>query len=170
MKIITELPYYRPAVLELNRRAFKGEEEVQLIENLQHDGDVLASLVAIDGDEVVGHILFSPLHVSVNGARIVAAALAPMAVSPSRQSQGIGSQLITRGIAEMKSAGQAAIIVLGHIKFYSRFGFRHDFAANLVCDYNQYDEFMGLELVKGSLAGMNGTCRYAKAFSKLAPD
>ena len=167
MRIIPELSGHRPAVLELNRRAFNGEEEVQLIENLQRDGDVLASLVAIDRDEVVGHILFSPLDVSVKGARIAAAALAPMAVTPSHQNQGIGSKLITRAIAEMKSAGQAAIIVLGHIKFYSRFGFRHDLAANLTCDYNQHDEFMGLELVEGSLAGMNGTCRYAKAFGKL---
>jgi putative acetyltransferase len=90
-----------------------------------------------------------------------------MAVSPNRQNQGIGSKLVTRGIAEIKSAGQAAIIVLGHIKFYSRFGFRHDLAMNLTCDYNQYDEFMGLELVEGSLAGMSGTCRYAKAFGAL---
>lgn len=168
MKIVPELPVHRRAVLELNRLAFKGEEEVQLIEDLQHDGDVLASLVAIDGDEIVGHILFSPLDISVNGARLAAAALAPMAVAPSRQNEGIGSNLVTRGIAEMKSVGQAAIIVLGHIKFYSRFGFRHDFAANLACDYNQYDEFMGLELLEGSLAGMNGTCRYAKAFAALA--
>ena len=167
MKIVPELPVHRPAVLELNRLAFKGEEEVQLIENLQRDGDVLASLVAIDGDEIVGHILFSPLDINVNGARPAVVALAPMAVVPNRQNQGIGSKLIFRGIAEMKSASQAAIIVLGHIKFYSRFGFRHDLSANLACDYNQYDEFMGLELVKGSLAGMNGTCRYAKAFGAL---
>jgi putative acetyltransferase len=167
MRIVPELPDHRPAVLELNRRAFNGEEEVQLIENLQRDGDVLASLVAVDGDEIVGHILFSPLELSVNGARIAAAALAPMAVTPSRQNQGIGSKLVIRGIEEMKSAGYAAIIVLGHIKFYSRFGFRHDLAANLACDYNQYDEFMGLELVEGSLAGRNGICRYAKAFGAL---
>lgn len=167
MRIVPELPVHRQSVLELNRLAFQGEEEVQLIGNLQRDGDVLASLVAIDEDEIVGHILFSPLDVSVNGTQIAAAALAPMAVIPIHQNQGIGSKLVTRGIAEMKSAGQAAIIVLGHIKFYSRFGFRHDLAANLACDYNQYEEFMGLELIEGSLAGMNGTCRYAKAFAAL---
>src|SRR5687768_15403014 len=111
MRIVPELPDHRPAVLELNRRAFNGKEEVQLIENLQRDGDVLASLAAVDGDEIVGHILFSPLELSVNGARIAAAALAPMAVTPSRQNQGIGSKLVIRGIEEMKSAGYAAIIV-----------------------------------------------------------
>lgn len=167
MRIIPELPTHRPAVLELNRRAFNGEQESRLIENLQRDGDVLASLIAIDGDEVIGHILFSPLDIIVNESRIVAAALAPMAVIPTRQNQGIGSKLVARGIAEMKSANQAAIIVLGHIKFYSRFGFTHDLAAGLSCDYNHYDEFMGLELVEGSLARMNGTCRYAKAFGAL---
>ncbi len=167
MKIVAEAPNHRAEIMQINRLAFNGEEEVQLIENLRRDGDVLASLVAVDGHEVVGHILFSPLDMTVNGNRITAAALAPMAVIPSHQNQGIGSRLVTRGILEMKSAGQAAIIVLGHIKFYSRFGFRHDLAANLSCDYNQYDEFMGLELVEGSLAGLNGTCRYARAFGAL---
>ena len=70
-------------------------------------------------------------------ARVAAAALAPSAVIPSRQNQrhwletGAPTEL-----REMNSAGQAAIIVLGHIGFYSRFGFRHDLAANLTCDYN----------------------------------
>ena len=67
----------------------------------------------------------------------------------------------------MKSAGQAAIIVLGHVNFYSRFGFRHDLAKNLACSFNQYEAFMGLELIEGSLAGNTGTCRYARAFELL---
>jgi putative acetyltransferase len=167
MKIVPELPVHRPAVLELNRLAFKGDEEPRLIKNLARDNSILASFVAVDGDEIVGHILFSPLHLMVNGKRIDAVALAPMCVTPGRQKQGIGTQLVGHGIEEMKSAGQAAIIVLGHVNFYPRFGFRHDLAKNLACSFNQYEAFMGLELIEGSLAGNAGTCRYARAFELL---
>ena len=167
MRIVPELPDHRPAVLELNRLAFKGDAESRLIKNLARDASILASFVAVDGDEVVGHILFSPLHLMVNGKRIDAVALAPMCVTPGRQKQGIGAQLVGYGIEEMNSAGQAAIIVLGHVNFYSRFGFRHDLAKNLACTFNQYEAFMGLELIEGSLAGNAGTCRYARAFELL---
>ena len=164
MKIVPELPVHRPAVLELNRLAFKGDEESRLIKNLARDNSILASFVAVDGDEVVGHILFSPLHLMVNGKRIDAVALAPMCVLPSRQKQGIGTQLVEHGIEAMKSAGQAAIIVLGHVNFYPRFGFRHDLAKNLSCAFNKYEAFMGLELLAGSLDGKSGTCIYPRAF------
>jgi putative acetyltransferase len=167
MRIVPELPVHRPAVLELNRLAFKGDAEFRLIKNLARDASILASFIALDGDEVVGHILFSPLHLMVNGKRIDAVALAPMCVTPGRQKQGIGTQLVSRGIEEMKLAGQAAIIVLGNVNFYSRFGFRHDLAKNLACPFNQYEAFMGLELVEGSLAGNAGTCHYARAFELL---
>lgn len=167
MKIIPETPKQHSAVLDLNRLAFKGDTESRLIRNLERDASIFASFVALDGDEVVGHILFSPLYLMIDGKRGDAVALGPMCVTPSRQNQGIGTQLVAHGIKEMKSAGQAAIIVLGHVGFYPRFGFRHDLAKNLSCTFNQYEAFMGLELVEGSLAGKPGTCRYAKAFELM---
>ena len=168
MKILAESPSYRAQVMQINRLAFKGDTESRLIKNLARDNGILASFVAIDGDEVVGHILFSPLLLLVDGKRIDAVALGPMCVTPDRQRQGIGTQLVGYGIEQMKMAGQAAIIVVGHVNFYPRFGFRHDLAKNLSCAFNQYEAFMGLELIEGSLAGNAGTCRYAKAFGALA--
>ncbi len=165
MNIVPELPEHRPAVLELNRLAFKGDEESRLIKNLARDNSILASFVAVDGDEVVGHILFSPLYVMADGKRVDAVALAPMCVVPSRQRQGIGTLLVEHGIEAMKSAGHAAIIVLGHVDFYPRFGLRHDLAKNLSCAFNKYEAFMGLELRAGSLGGKSGTCAYPRAFA-----
>jgi putative acetyltransferase len=164
MKIVPELPVHRPAVLEVNRLAFKGDIEFRLITNLQRDGAIQASFVAVDGGVVIGHILFSPLYVMADGKRVDAVALAPMCVVPSRQKQGIGTLLVKHGIEAMKSAGQAAIIVLGHVNFYPRFGFRHDLVKNLSCAFNKYEAFMGLELLAGSLGGKSGTCIYPRAF------
>jgi putative acetyltransferase len=165
MKIVSELPVHRQAVLDLNRLAFKGDEESRVIKNLARDNSILASFVAVDGDEIVGHILFSPLHLLVDGKRIDAVALAPMCVIPRMQKQGMGTQLVEHGIEQMKLAAQAAIIVLGHVNFYPRFGFRHDLVRNLACSFNQYEAFMGLELRAGSLGGKPGTCTYPRAFA-----
>ena len=167
MKIVAEAPGHRTEVMEINRLAFKGDTESRLIRKLGRDASIVASYVALDGDEVVGHILFSPLYVMIDGKRIDAVALAPMCVTPQRQNQGIGSRLVRHGIEQMKLAGKAAIIVLGHTDYYPRFGFRHDLAKNLACEFNQYEAFMGLELIAGSLAGQAGSCRYAKAFDSL---
>ena len=65
----------------------------------------------------------------------------------------------------MKSAGCFAIIVRGHTEFYPRFGFRRYLVKNLTCAFNQYEAFMGLEPLQGSLAARSGICRYVKAFN-----
>jgi putative acetyltransferase len=168
MNIIAEAPGYRAAVLDLNRRAFGGYIEADIIERLDRDRLIAASLVAIEKDEVVGHILFSALDVEVEGQSIRAVALAPMCVAPKWQHNGIGTRLVKSGIAAMRNASQQAIIVLGHEHFYRRFGFRHDLVQNLACDYNQSEAFMGLELAPACLAGKAGACRYPAAFGQAA--
>ena len=65
----------------------------------------------------------------------------------------------------MKSAGRPQSLSWAR-QFLSRFGFRHDLARNLACSFNQYDAFMGLELIESSLLEA-GTCRYARAFGAL---
>ena len=51
------------------------------------------SLVAMDGERLVGHILYSPAHVG----DVAGTALGPMAVLPEYQRQGIGSRLVEAG-------------------------------------------------------------------------
>ncbi len=162
--VATERPGQRRAVLAVNRAAFDGEDEVEIIKRLSEADLVTASLVAVDGAEIVGHILFSPLDVTVDGRRLKAAALAPLAVLPGYQNRGIGSRLTEAGIAAMRKAGHDAIIVLGHPEFYRRFGFAHEAVAHLASPFSAHDAFMGLELVPNALKGSAGTCRYPAAF------
>jgi len=153
-----------PAISNLNRRAFGGEYEVCLIENLRSAHLILASLVALDGNEVMGHILFSALPVEIDARKVNAAALAPMAVSPQRQRQGIGSRLVIEGLTRIREKQIEAVIVLGHSKYYPRFGFSPILAQKLASPFQGMAEFMALELFVGALSGQTGSVKYPKAF------
>lgn len=162
--ISLERPKQRSEVLALNRAAFDGEEEARIIAAVSRDGLDVLSLVAMDGTRVTGHILFSRLDVEVDGREVGAAALAPMAVLPEYQRQGIGSALVRRGLELLTEHDVEAVIVVGHPGFYPRFGFSSALARHLASPFQGSDAFMALELRPGALQGTSGVCRYPVAF------
>jgi putative acetyltransferase len=103
---------------ELVAAAFQRPDEAVLIDRLRSDRGCVISLVAVEGDEIVGHILFSRMT-----APFRALGLGPVSVKPSRQRAGIGSQLIRAGLDRAKEVGWQGVFVLGEPKYYSRFGF-----------------------------------------------
>lgn len=147
----------------LNRAAFGGEYEANLVDRLRAEELVRASLVAVDADELVGHILFSALPVTVDGWCVRAAALAPMAVPPGRQRQGIGSALVWAGLEAVTAQGFEAVFVLGHPAYYPRFGFSAAVASKLASPYAG-DAFMALELIPDALRGKSGSVSYPDMF------
>lgn len=150
------------SIRDINRAAFGGEDEAVLVDRLRADGLVIASLVAENAVRMVGHILFTRLDVTGGQGAIPAAALAPMAVIPEAQNQGIGSALVHAGIQVCRAAGLHAIIVVGHPDYYPRFGFSAALARKLTAPFSG-PAFMALELVPGAL-GARATVTYPSAF------
>jgi putative acetyltransferase len=163
MIIRSERPPDRPAILRLNREAFGGEREAELIERLGADGLIAASLVAEDEGRIIGHILLSWLGLEMDGRRLRGLALAPMAVASARQRKGVGSRLAAAAVETARRIGAEAIIVLGHPGFYPRFGFSAHLAARLAGPFSG-EAFMALELIPGALAGRTGSVLYPAAF------
>ncbi len=157
-----ETPSDYDAIREINRRAFDGEDEARLVDRLRAGGLVVASLVAVEGTRVVGHILFSDLEIEAGRKTTRAAALAPMAVRPERQRRGIGTALIRAGLKACHTAGIEAVVVLGHPDYYPRFGFSAKTAEAIRAPFSG-PAFMALELTPGALAP-GGTVRYPPAF------
>lgn len=151
------------AIAALNRAAFRGEEEVGIVERLRSDGLVAVEQVAEHGEEIVGHILLSWLPTMIDGRAVKALALAPMAVRPGVQKQGVGGRLIAAALDEARGVGAEAVIVLGHPDYYPRFGFSAALARNLAAPFSG-DAFMALELVPGALVGAQGSVSYPSAF------
>lgn len=162
------------AVREVNILAFGSDGEARLVERLRADGLVIASLVAVDGGLVVGHILFSELPIETEGGtRVYAASLAPMAVRPEWQRRGIGSALVREGLEACRQKGKSIAVVLGHPQYYPRFGFSPDLAKRLQTPYAAEPSFsaeawMALELTPGALNGVTGTVRYPEEFSGVS--
>jgi len=112
---------------------------------------------------VVGHLLFSRLPIESAAGTVEALALAPVAVRSDRQRQGIGSQLIRDGLAMCRQRGHRIVVVLGHAEYYPRFGFSAALAERLRSPFPG-PHFMAMELVPGSLSGVEGEVRYPPPF------
>lgn len=150
-------------IREVNRLAFGQETEGRLVDLLRAEGAVVASLVAVEGGVIVGHILFSELPIETERGTLAGVALAPMAVRPEWQRRGIGSALVQRGLEVCRERGRSVAVVLGHPDYYPRFGFTAALADRLAAPYSG-DAFMAVELIPGVLDGLRGTVRYAEAF------
>jgi putative acetyltransferase len=137
-----------------------GESEVVLVEALRRDGDVAAELVALEEGAVVGHAMFSRALAEPALCRI--AGLAPVAARIDRQGRGIGGALIRAGLKACADQGCEAVIVLGDVEYYGRFGFSAALASGLASPYAG-PHFQALELSPGALDGVRAV-RYARAF------
>ncbi len=153
------------AIRDIIRAAFPTEAESKLVDALRANGKSAISLVAVSDEKVLGHILFSPVSTTPPGeARGLG--LAPVAVHPEVQSQGIGSQLIREGLRVCKEMGFDYCVVLGGPKYYRRFGFEKASLHGLQNEYGVDEEFMVIRFKNGSPpAAMPGTLvKYAPEF------
>jgi len=164
--------YERPAdhasVYRINERAFEGPAEAQIVEELRKTATPAISLVATHEGKVLGHIFFSPVKVAGNQGEWEAIGLAPMAVDPGHQRQGIGSELVRSGLEACRYIQRPVVVVLGHPEYYPRFGFRP--AAPLGLRYRDpsYDHaFFVVELTPGALRARSGDVRFMPAFDRF---
>lgn len=110
------------SIEKLYPAAFPDEDLLPLVRQLLAEEPGILSLVAETGDATVGHVLFTLCGITSSEAR--AALLAPLAVAPEWQRQGIGSALIREGLSRLKHDGVAQVYVLGEPAYYGRSGFR----------------------------------------------
>jgi putative acetyltransferase len=142
----------RRAIREVVRAAFgnaQGPEIVDLVKALLDDPSAqpVLSLVACT-DRVVGHILFTRARIE-SAEPVSAAILAPLAVHPDHQGQGIGGRLITGGLAALKTAGVDLVFVLGHPAYYLRYGFEQASLVGFEAPYPIPLEHAGGWMVQG---------------------
>lgn len=151
------------------RAAFPGDAESKLADVLLAHGKAIISLVAVNDDDVLGHILFSPVTITAPRGSppsddIKGIGLAPVAVRPDVQSLGIGSKLIREGLIRCKELAFDYCVVLGAPKYYQRFGFEKASSFDIQNEHGADDEFM---IIKFLPCDVTGLVKYVSEFAEL---
>jgi putative acetyltransferase len=160
MSIRAATPRDREAIRLVEEQAFGQRAEAGLVDALVGDGDTVLELVAVDEGQVVGHILFSRLHVQNGAKKFAAVALAPLAVEPTFHGTGIGGALVREAHVRLKRAGEKLSVVLGDPAYYGRFGYSHARAEKFDSEY----QGEALQALAWDEAPENGRLVYAAAF------
>ncbi len=167
LTIRPETPEDIAAIRYVNEQAFGQNEEAELVEKLRNRAALSLSLIAVQKNEIVGHITFSPVVIESERSSFEAITLAPIAVLPEYQRQGIGGQLARAGLEECRNLGHEIVVVLGHPTYYPRFGFVPTKPKGMSCEFEVPAEaFMVLELREGALAGRGGIVRFQPEFKE----
>ncbi len=167
IQIRSETDDDKTAVYDINAAAFPTETEAKLVDALRKSASEYISQVAVEDQNVVGHIMFTPVTLEpFEDLRLMG--LAPMAVSPSLQRGGIGSELVKTGLLRCTESDVGAVAVLGHPQYYPRFGFRPASQWGIKSEYEVPEEvFMMMELSPGYLQGYQGIVRYDAVFADI---
>ena len=152
------------AISDLAMAAFgtaEGPEIVELIVDLLMDATAqrVLSVVATADERIVGHVLFSKVRLGPPGQKVSAVLLAPLAVHPDFQSQGIGGQLVTEGLQRLSGTGVQLVFVLGHPAYYPRFGFAAAGVSGFEAPYPIPQQTAGAWMVRELNPGAIGSAR-----------
>ena len=173
MQIRKEEMTDRGSVFRVIEQAFEKEvysdhREQFLVERLRHSNAFVAELALVaemEGD-VVGYILLTKIRiVNERGSSTPSLALAPVAVLPKHQGNGVGGQLIEYAHRKAVELGFGSVVVLGHESYYPRFGYRPAREYDIRLPFEVPDEnCMAVELVEGALTNAGGVVEYAAEF------
>lgn len=168
-----ETPDDYARVIELTAKAFEtmpyseGDED-KLVDRLHKAPTFIPelSLLAELDSQLAGHILFTPLVIDNGQKQFQSLILGPVSVLPEFQKQGIGGQLIIAGHQKARDLGFQSVILIGHPKYYPRFGYKtaSRWGLKVAMELPSDEVFMAVELVEGGLSGVSGTVIFPPEF------
>jgi predicted N-acetyltransferase YhbS len=175
MKIRNSIKSDRSKILHVHKQAFGGQKGVEianLVDALFHDETAIPvhSLVATKENKIIGHILFTTVTIAGTEVSFASQILAPLAIHPESQKQGVGQKLINRGIRQLRKAGVGLVFVLGHPDYYPKCGFVPAGAQGFEAPYPIPEEhanaWMVQELQAGVIGSVSGKVRCANMLDK----
>lgn len=156
------------AIAQIHKLAFGREEEADLVEKIRNSQYYIPqlTLIAEDNNSVVAHLMFSYIHL-VGEQTFQVIGLAPIAVHPDFQNQGIGSALVNAGLNQANVLGETLIVVLGHSQFYSRFGFKPSVNFNIESPFPVPEDVFMVKTLANYQSKYRGKIVYPESFHSV---
>lgn len=175
LNICQSSPQDLEEIVLLVKKAFQNAEHTDgkehvLVERLQKSKNFIPelSLIARQDNQIVGYLLFTEIYIQFDENKYTSLALAPVAVLPEYQKQGIGKNLIRKGHEVARKLGYTTAIVLGDPNYYALFGYEKSSLYGIYSPFEVPEEFFMIkELVKGATKGLSGKVIYPKEFLEL---
>jgi predicted N-acetyltransferase YhbS len=149
---------------------FPGCDEHLLVHKLRTNSAYIPELcrVAEKDGKIVGTIMYSKAKVVDGNKEHEVLTFGPLCVEPHLQNTGIGGLLLETTMQLAREAGFKSIIILGEPGYYPKHGF-------VTCNHfgittskgENFDAFMGIELLPGGLAGVHGKFYESDIFENL---
>lgn len=169
ISIREESPADAAGIQRVLESAFEKTTEADLVDRLRVNGGAALSLVAEDGERIVGHALFTTVTLGTRPRPIEGMGLGPLAVLPEFQKRGIGGKLIRDGARRLHEYGCPYIVVLGSPDYYPRFGFEPASRFHVRCEWDVPEgAFMLLPLDRYRMQACSGLVTYREEFAALA--
>lgn len=161
MRITEASPTDLSHALSVERAAFGQDDEAELVRALLEDPSAqpLLSLLAWVEGRPVGHILFTAARIEGAPGAARAAILAPLAVVPETQGQGVGGRLVEHGLSVLRERGVGLLFVLGHPAYYPRHGFEPALPHGLLPPFPIPPEHADAWMVRALREGLLGEVR-----------
>ena len=150
-----------------------GCDEHYVVHCLRKSPDFIPqlSLVACQGAQIIGHLLYTKARVINPAQQHQVLCLGPLTVAPEFQKQGVGSQLIRHSLPIARNLNYKAVFLYGSPAYYPRFGFVNAQKFNITTrDGQNFDPFMALELTDNALSQTPGQFHESDAFFQPPAD
>ncbi|MBD0337174.1 MAG: N-acetyltransferase [Cyanobacteria bacterium Co-bin13] len=156
------------AIAQMHTLAFGQADEARLVEKIRHSAAYVSdlALVAESDCQIVGHILFSYGQLVGEGT-VPVLVLAPLAVLPQHQRQGIGKRLVQQGLRAARARGNSLVTVLGEPAYYGQFGFEPAVHCGIESPFPVPEAAFMVKLIGQNSDLLRGKLQYAPAFDDL---
>ena len=162
-----------PSICKLVETAFSDMQESDhsehhLVERLHKSDSFIPELSLVaknDEGKIIGYILLTKVEIISENNSIPSLAVAPLAVLPGYQNNGIGGALLKESHKRAAKLNYGTAVLLGHKDYYPRFGYRKAMDYGITFPFNVPPEFCQvIELIPNALKDINGTVHYPDVF------
>ena len=168
MRIRPETDADHTAIRAVVAAAFGSRVEADLVDAIRATDRFVPglSLVAEVDGAVAGHVLVSYVDLEPGSVRVLQ--VAPLAVAPAHQRQGVGSALMNEAIRLVEARREPLLLVEGDPRYYGRFGFRRSDESGIESPADVEPQYLMVRRVDVYDPSIRGRLVYPEAFGSVS--